>query len=138
MCEILDRIEARGVKLGFEQGIEQGIEIGRLQIQKEMAADLRQRGWSDEEIAEHLRSQSSTSKSGSIPKKANSRAPNLGAWDGALTSGANCSVSITKNGSSGGEPRASVFFNTAFGREERNQKFSEAPAKKPWKRRSSN
>ena len=51
MCEILDRIEARGVKLGFEQGIE----IGRLQIQKEMAADVRQRGWSDEEIAEHLK-----------------------------------------------------------------------------------
>ncbi len=55
MCEILDRIEARGVKLGFEQGIEQGIEIGRLQIQKEMAADLRQRGWSYEVIAEHLK-----------------------------------------------------------------------------------
>ena len=55
MCEILDRIEARGVKHGFEQGIEQGVEIGRLQIQKEMAADLRQRGWSDEEIAEHLK-----------------------------------------------------------------------------------
>ncbi|MBQ9370570.1 MAG: hypothetical protein IJU03_00090 [Thermoguttaceae bacterium] len=59
MCEILDRIEARGVKLGFEQGVEQGIEqgveIGRLQIQREMAADLRQRGWSDEEIAEHLK-----------------------------------------------------------------------------------
>ena len=54
MCEILDRVENRGIKQGIEQGIEQGIKQERLRLSKEMAADLRQEGWSDEKIANFL------------------------------------------------------------------------------------
>ena len=35
MCEILDRIEARGIEKGIEKGMERGIEKGRLEGRQE-------------------------------------------------------------------------------------------------------
>ena len=50
MCEILDRVENRGIQRGIEWGIEQE----RQRFYKEMTLGLRMRGWSDEDIADHL------------------------------------------------------------------------------------
>ena len=46
MCEILDRVENRGIQRGIEQE--------RQRLHKEMASDLRKEGWSDEKIASFL------------------------------------------------------------------------------------
>ena len=40
MCELLDRVEAKGIKLGIKQGIEQGIDANRLDNIKSLMKNL--------------------------------------------------------------------------------------------------
>ena len=74
MCEILDRVENRGIQRGIEQERQrlhkemeardqelirlrneiEGHERDVLSLHKEMASDLRKEGWSDEKIASFL------------------------------------------------------------------------------------
>ncbi|MBP5622470.1 MAG: hypothetical protein J6X44_10685 [Thermoguttaceae bacterium] len=54
MCEVLDRIEARGEARGKAEGKAEGIVEGRLEEKKDAAQKLRRKGWSVEEIAEFV------------------------------------------------------------------------------------
>ena len=63
MCEVLDRIENRGIQQGIQQGIEQGrmqgiqqgIEQGRMQEKKENALTLHKLGMDEEFIAQAVK-----------------------------------------------------------------------------------
>ena len=55
MCEVLDRIENRGIQQGIEQGRMQGIEQGRMQEKKENALTLHKLGMNEEFIAQALK-----------------------------------------------------------------------------------
>ena len=51
MCEVLDRIEKKGIAEGMAQGMERGMEKGALQKARETALNLNKMGLTDEMIA---------------------------------------------------------------------------------------
>ena len=54
MCEVLDRIEARGKAEGRAEGIAEGIAERETKAKKAMAEKLLQKGWTFEETADFL------------------------------------------------------------------------------------
>ena len=59
MCDVLDRVESKGIAKGIEKGIAKGIEKGlregRMEAKREMAVSLAEMGLSVEKIAEAAR-----------------------------------------------------------------------------------
>ena len=54
-CEVLDRIINKRVEEAVGEAFENGRKKERLELHREMAAELCRRGWRDEEIAQHLK-----------------------------------------------------------------------------------
>ena len=52
MCEVLDRVENRGIAKGIEQGIAKGIEKGRNQRDREKIEEMLKAGRTAEKIAD--------------------------------------------------------------------------------------
>ena len=63
MCDVLDRVESKGIekgiekglKRGFEEGRKKGLREGRMEAKREMAVSLAGMGLSVEKIAEAAR-----------------------------------------------------------------------------------
>ena len=52
MCEVLDRIENRGIKQGIKEGIKQGIKQGIEQKEAQFIQNMYRKGFSLEQIAD--------------------------------------------------------------------------------------
>ena len=55
MCDVLDRVESKGIEKGIAKGIEKGLREGRMEAKREMAVSLAEMGLSVEKIAEAAR-----------------------------------------------------------------------------------
>lgn len=51
MCDVLDRIENKGLEIGLERGLEQGRREGYRSAQADVARGMRREGYTDEQIA---------------------------------------------------------------------------------------